>query len=90
MNFLKPYLADGADWALSFLLKPDTVGVHLFFFPHALVSRIGLGSLGLVSLTRETAVCSLAAQTHSIQYLQVLPSDEIKACSGFENWSRKV
>ena len=54
------------------------------------VIRTGLGSRGLVNLTRETAVCSLAVQTHSIQYLQVLPSDEINACSGFENWSRNM
>ena len=59
---------------------------------NANVIRTGLRSRGLVNLTGETAVCSLliAVQTHSIQYLQVLPSDEINACSGFENWSRNM
>ena len=35
------------------------------------VIRIGLGSRGLVNLTRETAVCSLAVQTHSIHMYNI-------------------
>ena len=43
-----------------------------------------------MNLTREIFVRSLAVQTYCIKYLQVLPSDEINACSGFENWSTNL
>ena len=42
------------------------------------------------SRSRECCMLATAVQTHSMQYLQVLPSDEINACCGFENWSRNI